>query len=104
MTSLETILLCTCIFELFLLGVSSFFLYRFGVTILAMQDAIEDSLDILDTRYTSISKILERPLFMDSPEIRKVQNDIHTARDAILQIANTLTQNGEFEEEEEDEA
>ena len=41
-------------------------------------------------RYASITKVLEIPLFYDSPEIKKVINDVKTTREAILSIASSL--------------
>tara|TARA_Y100000034_G_scaffold118957_1_gene160233 strand:+ start:196 stop:471 length:276 start_codon:yes stop_codon:yes gene_type:complete len=73
------------------LGFSTYFAINFGIIILNIQDNIEESLDILDERYASIYKILETPLFYDSPEIRNVLRDIELSRDAILHIANILS-------------
>jgi hypothetical protein len=72
-------------------GISVFFTVRFGLIILRMEDAIENCLDILDEKCESIDKILEIPLFSDSPEIRQVHTDLRRSRDAILQIASVLT-------------
>ena len=58
---------------------------------------------MLDERYESISKILEIPLFYDSPEIRKVVEDIRQTRTAILVIANSIGASIDSVEEEEDE-
>jgi len=79
--------------------VLSFYAYKFGITILKVEDAVEESLDILDERYASISEVLEIPLFDDSPQIKTVHTDIKRSRDAILNIANVLT-NGIIDEEE----
>jgi len=76
-----------------------FYAYKFAVIILRIEDAIEVSLDLLDERYSSIAKILEIPLFADSPEIKQVHNDIKKSRESILEIANILT-NGMVEEQE----
>ena len=70
--------------------VGVYFSVRFGLVILRVQDSIEESLDVLDERYESISKILEVPLFYDSPEIRKVVDDIKVSRNSILESANSL--------------
>jgi hypothetical protein len=75
------------------------FAYQSAMTILRIQDAVEESLDVLDTRYESISKILKIPLFYDSPEIKRAVNDISKSRDAILYVANQLTSIQEQEEE-----
>ena len=58
-----------------------------------MEDAVEDSLDILNERYKSINKILEKEVFFDSIEVRQVINEIRISHEAILAIANLLTKN-----------
>jgi hypothetical protein len=59
--------------------------------LLKMEDAVEESLDILDDRYASISKTLQTPLFYDSPEVKRTLKDIKDCRSSILYIANVLT-------------
>ncbi len=44
-------------------------------------------------RYFSINKVLETPLFYDSPQIRQVLDDVRICRDSILLAANILTDN-----------
>jgi len=65
--------------------------YEFGKTILEIQDALEDALNILNDRVESITKVLEIPLFFDSPEIRKVHEDITKVRDSIKNVAETFS-------------
>jgi hypothetical protein len=77
--------------ETVLLIVASYFAYQNAVIILRVQDAIEESLDVLDKRFESISKILKIPLFYDSPEIKRAVEDIRKSREAILFVANQLT-------------
>tara|TARA_B100001123_G_C15126947_1_gene953702 strand:- start:516 stop:833 length:318 start_codon:yes stop_codon:yes gene_type:complete len=74
------------------LCISLYYVYKFGIIILNVQDTIEQSLDVLDERYASITDVMNIPLFYDSPEIRRVLNDIDLTRDSILQIATALTQ------------
>ena len=81
-------ILSGCLF--ILLSVSIYFNIKIGTMVLRIQDTIEETLDILDERYESISKILEIPLYNDSPEIRRIHSDISHCRDAILLIANRL--------------
>ena len=69
---------------------SLYYNFKFGVLILRIQDDIEESLDMLDERYESISKILEIPLFYDSNEIRTVLQDVNASRETILKIARSL--------------
>lgn len=68
-----------------------YFALKFGRIILDIQEAIENSLDVLDKRYASISKILQIPLFYDSPEIKRVHEDIKASRDSILYVANLIS-------------
>ena len=69
---------------------SLYYNYKFGIMILNVQDKLEESLDILDEKYRSISIILEKPVFFDSVEVRQALSDISESRDAILYIANEL--------------
>lgn len=85
--------------ETITLAALSIFAYRMSSIIFRVQDAIEESLDVLDKRYESISKILKIPLFYDSPEIKRAVEDIGKSRDAILYVANQLTSIQEEEEE-----
>jgi hypothetical protein len=82
-------------FLVFLLGilstVSIYYSIKFGLIILHVQDAIEDSLDIIDEKYASITNILERPLFYDSPEVRQVLEDIKGTRASLHKIAFSLS-------------
>jgi hypothetical protein len=85
-----------------LLVVVSYFMIKFAVIILQVQDAIEDSLDILDKNHASISKVIATPLFHDSPEIRRVLTDIESARASVLSVATTLTKIDDTKEFEDD--
>lgn len=103
MTTLEIILICTNVLFLTSLGVSIYFNVKHGIFILRIIDSIESVLDILDEKYNNISKILEIPLFYDSPQIRNVVEDIRVCRDSLLESANLLTKvQQENNEEKED--
>lgn len=103
MTILEIILLCSNVLFLAALGVSIYFNVKHGIFILRIIDSIESVLDILDEKYNSISKVLEIPLFYDSPQIRNVVEDIRVCRDSLLESANLLTEvQQEKNEEKED--
>jgi len=78
--SLVTVLLC----------VSLYYNYKFGRTLIKMEDALESSLDRLDERYESIAKVLEIPLFYDSPQIRQVISDIRACQESIIFVANEI--------------
>ena len=85
-----------------LLGVSIYYNYKFGRALIRMEDALEQSLDRLDERYESISKVLEIPLFMDSPQIRQVVSDIKECQNSILYVANEIGRLEEIEDGEEE--
>ena len=73
-----------------LLGLSLYYNYKFGRALIRMEDALELSLDKLDEKYASISKILEIPLFYDSPQIRQVVEDIKACQQSILFVAQEI--------------
>ena len=88
--SLSMVAYIMCVVLSLLLGVFIHLTIKMGMTVLAVEDTIEECLDILDERYNSISKILEIPIFFDSVEVRRVVDDINASRNAILIIANKL--------------
>jgi hypothetical protein len=60
-------------------------------------------MSILDESYKSINDILQKPIFFDSVEIRQVVSAIRECHNAIILIANNLTNNvgmiGEIDKE-----
>ena len=62
--------------------------YDFSIIILEVEEAIEESLDILDSRYHSINEILNIPVFFDSVEVRRVINNIRDCHTSIIVVAN----------------
>ncbi len=81
---------------------SLYYNIRFGLIILKMQDAIENSLEKLDESYSSMSQTLQTPLFFDNPEVKKVLSDINQSRDAVLYVAGQMASIEEVDEEEEE--
>lgn len=81
------------IFLIFLLSVSVFYCIKFALIIIKMQETIEESLDVIDQKYSNISKILEIPIFFDSPEIKSVLRELEDTRNSLLYVANELTNN-----------
>ena len=84
-----------CSVLLVLFGMSTYYAVRFGLIILSIQDALEESLDIIDEKYASISSICERPLFYDSQEVRQVLDDIKETQSSLHHIAYALSKNFE---------
>ena len=93
------IIICLCA----TLVVSVYYTIKFGMIILRMQDAIENSLEKLDESYASISDTLQTPLFFDNAQVKKVLSDISTSRDTVLYVAGQLASIEQVEEEDEEE-
>jgi hypothetical protein len=94
------VLLSLFCFVLFvLLCFSAYYNYKFGRIIVRMEDALEVSLDRLDSSYASINEVLQIPLFYDSPQVRQVIQDLKNSREAILYVANQIGKIEEFGEE-----
>lgn len=91
MTGLEIVLFVFLIVAVALLVFTMRFAYRMSLIVIDVEDAVEASLDVLDEHYNSMSKILEKPVFFDSMEVRQVIEDISRSRDAVLWVANSLT-------------
>ncbi len=85
-----------------LLCISLYYNYKFGRTLIKMEDALETSLDRLDERYESIAKVLEIPLFYDSPQIRQVISDVKACQESILFVANEIGRLEEIQDGEEE--
>ena len=98
MTFLEIILTISLTISVILFVITSFYLFRFSILIIKIQDALEECIENLEIRQQSISKILEIPLFYDSLEIRRVLDEIKFAKLSIEEVAQTL---GNIEETEE---
>lgn len=79
------------LFSVVLLAISIYFNIRFAIFILRIEDSIEECLDQLDEKYKIFSKILEKPVFFDSVEIRQVIQEIKSSQDLILSVANKLS-------------
>lgn len=88
---------------IFFITTTVFFAYtsfKFGKMLLQAQESIEESLQLIEERIASISRVLEIPLFFDSPEIKRVHNDLRDCRDIIVKVANSFSRIEEIENEE----
>ena len=70
-----------------LLVLSILYNIKFAMTLLRVQDAVQESLDVIEEKHRDISEILTVPLFYDSPQIKQVVDDLRASRDAILYVA-----------------
>lgn len=71
----------------FLVLFFSYFCFKFALIILKMQNIIENSLDEIDECYSVISQVLETPVFYNSPEIKRVLDEVRIVKDIILNIS-----------------
>lgn len=69
------------------------FSIKFALIIIKMQDVIENSLDEIDKSYNSIGQVLETPVFYNSPEIKRVLDEVRSVKLVILNISSNLTNN-----------
>jgi len=91
-------IICIC----FLLSICCFLvykLYQFSLIILKVEEAVEESLELLAKKHSRISEILQRPVFFDSMEVRQVIADIKDCHVAIMLIGNILTNDVGIESE-----
>ena len=82
-----------------LLGVSLYFNWKFAKTLLQIEDVLEDCLETINEKYSKMTEILSRPLFFDSPEVRRVVQDIRETRNSLHRIALALSKNFKAEED-----
>ena len=90
---MSTLSIAIISFLLLSLFACAYFMIKFAVIILKIEEVLEESMDTLEARERSISDILEIPLFFDSPQIKQVHDDIKDCRDAISKIAESLSSN-----------
>jgi hypothetical protein len=68
-----------------------------------VEDAVNECVELLDARYRTMSEVLEMPVFFDSMEVRRVISDIRDCQNAVVVVANRLTNDiglkGEITEE-----
>ena len=80
-----------------------YYCIKFGIIIINVQESIEECLDIIDEKYSKIVKILEIPIFFDSPEIKRLLNELKHIKISILYIANKLSLEDLRDDEEKEE-
>jgi hypothetical protein len=79
--------------------VLSYLVVRMARTIFGFEDGLTNAIEKIEESYDVVSKILERPLFIDSPEVREVHRQIGIVNDYLLDIAKDLSDVVESEEE-----
>ena len=102
MSLLNILIVCVSVLSL-LCFFLTYKLVKFSLLILKVEDAVNECVELLDGRYKSMSEILEIPVFFDSVEVRRVISDIRECQNAVVIVANRLTNDiglkGEITEE-----
>ena len=94
---IETIYIILGGLSVFLNFFLAYRLYEFSLIIINIEDALDDCLDKLRNRSDVFNKILEKPIFFDSVEIRQVVKEIKDTKIDLLNIGNILTANMEIQ-------
>lgn len=77
---------------------SAYFLIKFAMIILRTEEKLTNILDSIDEEYMEITKILEKPVFFDSVEVRQVIASIDNVRSTFLNISNYIIEDFNSEE------
>ena len=82
----------------------AYFCIKFALIIIKMQEELEYALDEIDKKYNRITEILDIPVFFDSPEIRRLLEEIKDIKRVVLEISARLSKinNKEIQQEIED--
>lgn len=67
------------------------FAMRYGRMVLNWENTINEALDEMNDSYERMSQIRNTPLFVNSPEVQQLLNEIDRARGAVLWTATALS-------------
>ncbi len=76
---------------LILLTISLIFLRKFVQYSILFEDNINESLKQLDNCYDNIEKLLDRPLLVDTPEVKFILNELRKSQNVIVDVADRIT-------------
>jgi hypothetical protein len=82
---------------------SAYFSIKFALIVLKTEEKLTNALDAIDEEYMEISKVLEKPVFFDSPEIKQVIKSIDNVRSTFLNISNYIIEDFEDSDADDDE-
>lgn len=76
--------------------------YDFEEQLANIEKQVDESLDIIDTSYREIGKVLDTPVFYDDPVVKQTLTSIKKAHSGLLLIAHKISEiSGSKKEEEE---
>lgn len=67
------------------------FLRKFVRYAILFEDNINNSIEQLDTCYDNIEKLLDRPLLIDTPEVKYILRELRQSQNVIIDVANNIT-------------
>jgi hypothetical protein len=67
--------------------ISAYYAIKFAMLILNTEEKLTNILDAIDEEYMEISKVLEKPVFFDSQEVKQVMASIDNVRNTFLNIS-----------------
>ena len=71
--------------------VVSYYVIKFGLILIRLEDEIENSLDEIDDSITRFNEILKKPVFFDSLEVRQCVSEIKKTKSMVIKVAQRLT-------------
>ena len=76
---------------LILLIISLILLRKFVQYSILFEDNTNESLKQLDNCYDNIEKLLDRPLLVDTPEVKFILNELRKSQNVIVDAADRIT-------------
>jgi len=67
------------------------FLRKFVRYSMLFEDNINNSIEQLDNCYDNIEKLLDRPLLIDTPEVKYILRELRQSQNVIIDVANNIT-------------
>lgn len=87
---LNVILLATLITSLV-------FLKKFTNYVMLFEDNINQSIEQLDDCYDNIEKLLDRPLLVDTPEVKYILRELRQSQNVIVDVASKISKSKQIE-------
>lgn len=72
------------------LGVAIWMVSKLSNLVYDLEEQVEESLDILDSSYRDIAKVINTPVFYDDPVVKQTLSSLKKAHEAVLIVANKI--------------
>jgi len=84
-------LIISVIILIILLTISLVLLHKFVRYTMMFEDNINDSIEKLEMCYNNISVLLNRPLLIDTPEVKYIMQELRKSQEVITETAKKLS-------------